>query len=204
MFITLEGGDGSGKTTQFRLLGDWLHQQGRAVLSLREPGGTAIGEAVREVLLHHKAGAAMHANTELLLFCASRAQLVAERIKPHLAQGGVVLCDRFADSTLAYQGYGRGLDLDVLRAILAFATQGLQPDLTLYFDVKPDIGLARRAGGGGVNRLDAEPTEFHARVRRGYVTLAQADPKRWRIIDGNAPVSAVFERASQEIATRIG
>jgi dTMP kinase len=204
MFITLEGGDGSGKTTQFRLLQDWLRQQGRDVLALREPGGTAIGEAVRDVLLHHKAGAAMHANTELLLFCASRAQLVAERIKPHLAGGGIVLCDRFADSTLAYQGYGRGLDLVMLRTILAFATQGLQPDLTLYFDVDPVIGLSRRASGGDVNRLDAEPSEFHTRVRRGYVMLADSDPNRWRVIDGNAAVSAVFERASQEIATRIG
>jgi dTMP kinase len=204
MFITLEGGDGSGKTTQFRLLQDWLRQQGRDVLALREPGGTAIGEAVRDVLLHHKAGAAMHANTELLLFCASRAQLVAERIKPHLASGGVVLCDRFADSTLAYQGYGRGLDLGMLRTILAFATQGLQPELTLYFDVDPSVGLSRRAAGGNVNRLDAESSEFHARVRRGYVMLAESDAKRWRVINGNASISDVFDKASQEIATRIG
>jgi dTMP kinase len=204
MFVTLEGGEGSGKTTQFRLLGEWLAQHGHAPLLVREPGGTALGEAVREILLHHKAGTLMHANTELLLFCASRAQLVAERIKPHLAQGGVVLCDRFADTTLAYQGYGRGLDLNVLRSILAFATQGLQPDLTLYFDIDPVIGLARRASDGGLNRLDAESAEFHRRARQGYAALAAAEPQRWRVIDANQPISAVFAQASQQIATQIG
>ncbi len=191
VFITLEGPDGSGKTTQFHRLSEWLRGRGCDVLALREPGGTAIGEAVREVLLHHRGDVSMDARAELLLFCASRAQLVAERIEPHLRGGGVVLCDRFADSTLAYQGYGRGLDLAVLRSLLAFATRGIGPDLTLYFDVAPEIGLQRRAQGGGVNRLDAEALDFHRRVRQGYVELMASDATRWVRIDGAAPLDEV-------------
>lgn len=204
MFITLEGPDGSGKTTQFHRLSEWLRGRGCNVLALREPGGTAIGEAVREVLLHHRGDVSMDPRAELLLFCASRAQLVAERIEPHLRAGGVVVCDRFADSTLAYQGYGRGLDLALLRSLLAFATRGISPDLTLYFDVAPEIGLQRRAQGGDVNRLDAESLEFHRRVRQGYVELMAADATRWSRIDGAAPLEDVTRATLACVSERMG
>ncbi len=146
----------------------------------------------------------MHARTELLLFCASRAQLVAERIKPHLAAGGIVLCDRFADSTLAYQGYGRGLDLAELRTILRFATQGLTPNLTLYFDIDSETGMSRRASGGGVNRLDAESLDFHRRVRSGYLEMAAAEPARWVVIDASADIQTVFQAVCKQIERQIG
>jgi dTMP kinase len=193
VFITLEGPDGSGKTTQFHRITAWLRNRSVNVLPLREPGGTPISEAVREVLLHHKDGAAMDARAELLLFCAARAQLVAERIIPHLAAGGTVLCDRFADCTIAYQGYGRGLDLGILRDLLHFATRGTTPDLTLLFDVDPELGLKRRTTGGALNRLDAEPLEYHERVRAGYRLLAAQAPERWVTVDAAQPVDKVFE-----------
>jgi len=159
MFISLEGPDGSGKTTQLRRLAAWLKEQGRDVLQVREPGGTALGEAVREILLQGRG--AMDARAELLLFCASRAQLVSESILPHLDAGGVVLCDRFADSTLAYQGYGRGLDIALLRTLLDFATRRRWPDLTLYFDIEAEAALARRVADSVAERfgvrLEPEP-----------------------------------------------
>lgn len=192
MFITFEGLDGSGKTTQFHRLADWLREQGLDVLAMREPGGTHIGEAVRDIV-HDHAHADMDARTELLLYCASRAQLTAQRIQPHLDKGGVVLCDRFADSTLAYQGYGRGLDLAFLRMLLRFATHTIQPDLSLYFDVPLEVGLKRRSSGGEWNRLDAESVEFHQRVAEGYRALIAAEPKRWHIIDGTPAIDQVTE-----------
>lgn len=204
MFITFEGPDGSGKTTQLRLLAARLRAQGRDVLTVREPGGTAMGESVREILLQTRTGgAAMDARAELLLFCASRAQLMVERILPHLAQGGVVLCDRFADSTLAYQGYGRGLDLGLLRTVLDFATRGRWPDRTLYFDLEVEESLARRAGDGEVNRLDAESLDFHRRVRAGYLDLAAREPQRWVTIDARQSIDAVetvVQRAVMRVA----
>jgi dTMP kinase len=203
MFITFEGPDGSGKTTQLRLLAARLRAQGRDVLTVREPGGTAMGESVREILLQTRTGgAAMDARAELLLFCASRAQLMVERILPHLAQGGVVLCDRFADSTLAYQGYGRGLDLGLLRTVLDFATRGRWPDLTLYFDLEVEESLARRAGDGEVNRLDAESLDFHRRVRAGYLELAAYEPERWVTIDARQSIDVV-ENAVQRAVMRV-
>ncbi|MBX7214739.1 MAG: dTMP kinase [Thermoflexales bacterium] len=190
MFITLEGLDGSGKTTQFTLLVEWLRGHGRDVLALREPGGTEIGERVREVLHDHK-HADMDARAELLLYCASRAQLVAARILPHLASGGVVICDRFADSTLAYQGYGRGLEIGFLRQLLDFATRGRWPDLTLFFDIDAATSLQRRAGGGEWNRMDAESEAFYRRVEAGYRALMAGDPARWARIDAAQSREAV-------------
>jgi len=140
MFITLEGPDGSGKSTQVAPLVEFLRQQGYSVLPTREPGGTVISDQVRNVLLNRPENSAMHPRTEILLFLASRAQLVEERIRPALLEGTIVLCDRYADSTLAYQGYGHGVDLDTLRSLLAFATGGLQPDLTILLDVSPEEG----------------------------------------------------------------
>ncbi len=191
MFITLEGPDGSGKTTQARLLAHWLQEEGHPVVLVREPGGTTIGERIREVL-HDPAHTGMSPWTEVFLYCAARAQLVAEIIRPALAAGQTVLCDRYADSTLAYQGYGRGLDLDALRLVLYLATGGLTPDLTFCLDISPEEGLARRrAGGGEWNRLDQETVDFHRRVRTGYLELAGLEPQRWIVVDAARPVDAV-------------
>jgi dTMP kinase len=193
VFITLEGPEGSGKTTQMPLLVSWLSEHGYDVLAVREPGGTRIGDAVRAILLD-KAATNMDARAELLLFCSSRAQLVAERIRPHLAANGIVVCDRFADSTLAYQGYARGLDLDLLRTLLRFATYDTTPDLTLFLDIDVEAGLRRKAAHGDSgewNRLDAETVDFHRRVRAGYQALAAADPQRWAIIRVDAPIDYV-------------
>jgi len=191
LFITLEGPDGSGKTTQARLLARWLEEEGYPVVLVREPGGTIIGERIREVL-HDPAHTGMSQWTEVFLYCAARAQLVAEIIRPALAAGQTVLCDRYADSTLAYQGYGRGLDLDALRLVLYLATGGLTPDLTFCLDISPEEGLARRrAGGEEWNRLDQETVDFHRRVRTGYLELAGLEPQRWIVVDAARPVDAV-------------
>jgi dTMP kinase len=191
LFITLEGPEGSGKTTQTPLLAECLMARGLNVIQVREPGGTSIGNQVRDIL-HDMKNQEMDARAELLLYSASRAQLVAQVIRPHLAAGGLVLCDRYADSTMAYQGYGRGLDLDALRQITAFATGGLRPDLTLYLDIDPELGLARRnAGGGEWNRMDAQTLDFYRRVRDGYARLIESDPARWVTIDASQSVDSV-------------
>lgn len=183
MFITLEGSDGSGKSSQHTLLVDFLKAKGYPVLATREPGGTPIGEQVRLILSDLK-NTAMHPRSEILLFQASRAQLVEEVIRPHLASGGVVVCDRYADSTIAYQGYGYQLvPLDLLASIVSFATGGLKPDLTLLLDMDVKEGLQRRMRGGDWNRLDAYDLEFYERVRQGYLEMASAEPDRWTIID---------------------
>lgn len=191
MFITLEGPEGSGKTSQLALLVDFLSQQGYTVLATREPGGTQIGDQIRGVLSDMD-NQEMRPRTELLLFQASRAQLVEQVIVPYLQQGGIVLCDRYADSTLAYQGYGhQTFPLDQVQAIINFATGGLKPDLTLLLDVDVRAGLERRAQGGDWNRLDAYQLEFHQRVRQGYLQMAQAEPQRWVVIDASRSMEAV-------------
>jgi dTMP kinase len=203
LFISFEGPDGSGKTTQARLLADYLRAAGREVVFTREPGGTAIGDQIRRVL-HDPANTAMEHSSETLLYSAARAQLVAERIRPGLARGAIVVCDRYADSTLAYQGYGRGLDLTMLRAITAFATGGLVPDLTIWLDLDAAEGLRRRQGSGGEwNRMDQLPLELHERVRAGYRELAAADPGRWVRVDGTAPVQEVHERVVAVVEERL-
>jgi dTMP kinase len=202
MFITLEGPDGSGKTTQILPLADFLHQQGYDVLVTREPGGTAIGDQVRSILFN-TANATMHPRTEVLLFQASRAQIVAEVIRPHLARGGVVICDRFADSTLAYQGYGHGLDLEQLRGLIDFATAGLKPDLTIYLDIEVALGLHRRLQGGNWNRLDAYDLDFHQRVRQGYRQLIVAEPQRWVIVDGSKPLEEIQAAIREIVLARL-
>lgn len=198
MFITLEGPEGGGKTTQAQKLVAWLRAQGKDVLAVREPGGTGISDAVRHILLDFSS-TNMDMRAELLLFCAARAQLVSEKIKPHLAQGGIVVCDRFADSSLAYQGYGRGLDLDTLRRLLAFATYGLKPALTLLLDMDVDAGLQRKAGAEEWNRLDAETIDFHRRVRAGYLALASAEPERYQIIQASLPLEQVADQIQHAV-----
>ncbi|MGY2753519.1 dTMP kinase [Thermostichus sp. MS-CIW-21] len=189
MFITLEGGEGVGKTTQQALLAERLQREGYACVSTREPGGTALGEALRELLLH---GDPLTPLAELFLYAADRAEHVQKCILPALAAGQVVVCDRFTDSTLAYQGYGRGLDLEKIRQLNHLATGGLQPHLTLWLDLPPEVGLAR---SGLADRLEQERLEFHRRVHQGFQALAAAEPQRIVRIDA--------EGSPLEVAARI-
>ena len=189
-FITFEGPDGSGKTVQLDILAAEFIQAGYPILRTREPGGTPIGDQIRATLLDLK-NTAMIDRTEALLYQAARAQLVDEIIKPHLAQGGVVISDRYADSTLAYQGYGHKNTVASLDGIIKYATGGLIPDLTLLLDLAPEVGLQRRMDAGGFNRLDSYDIEFHQRVREGYLELVKADPSRWVVIDADRPFSDV-------------
>ncbi len=193
-FITLEGPEGGGKSSQAVQLVEHLRERGYDVLHSREPGGTSIGEQIRGVLFALD-NTAMHPRTEFLLFSAARAQHVNEVILPQLNEGGVVVCDRFYDASLAYQGYGHKLDLDSLRSITNFATGGLTPDLTLLLDLPVEEGLKRREQDGDWNRLDDYDLAFHHRVREGYLTMAAAEPERWVIIDA----SLAFEKVQEEI-----
>jgi dTMP kinase len=203
LFITFEGPEGSGKSTQIPLLAQRLKDRGYDVLSVREPGGTSIGDQVRDILHDHK-NEAMDPRAELLLYSASRAQVVGEIIRPYLERGGIVICDRYADSTLAYQGYGRGLDLTTLRQITSFATGGLTPDLTLYLDLEPELGLARRnASGVEWNRMDALELEFHRRVCGGYAELIAAEPQRWVQIDASQSIETVQQAINAVVDRRV-
>jgi dTMP kinase len=192
LFVTFEGPEGCGKTTQMRSLADHLREQGFDVLVTREPGSTPIGERVRAILLD-PTHTEMLPSTEFLLFSAARAQHVGQVVRPHLARGGIVLCDRYADSSLAYQGYGHQLDLAALRTITHFATGGLAPDLTFYLDVPVALGLRRKAGGDGDawNRMEQKEITYHERVRAGYLSMAAQEPGRWVIVDATQQVDAV-------------
>lgn len=190
MFITLEGPEGSGKSSQLPDLAEFLSGQGWDVLTTREPGGTPIGDQIRQILMRLD-NQELHPRTEILLFLASRAQLVEQVIKPALREGKLVLCDRFGDSTLAYQGYGHGLNLDTLHTMLDFATDKLKPDLTLLLDVDVETGLQRKRKEDEWNRLDAYALAFHQRVREGYHELCRQEPERWRVIDAMQPKEAV-------------
>jgi len=208
LFITFEGGEGSGKSTHARLLYEYLRDKEYPVVLTREPGGTRISDLVRQILLDPE-NTDILPRTEILLFSASRAQLSDEFIRPHLEQSHIVICDRYADSTMAYQGYGLGLDLDTLRAITAFATGGLTPDLTLYLDVPIETGLRRRLGVGSDaelpgdgsqmplfnkwDRLDRKELEYHRRVQQGYEQLMLAEPHRWHRVDANRSLEEVQE-----------
>lgn len=194
-FFTFEGPEGAGKTTQIEQLGEALHAQGFTVTRTREPGGDSVGERVRELLLHRDA---MSAEAELLLFAAARAQNVREVVRPALKAGHVVLCDRYIDSTIAYQGYGRGLPTEILHQVNAFATGGLMPDRTLLLDLPPSMGLGRQQAESQ-NRLDREALSFHERVREGFLAVASAEPKRTVIIDASRPVEAVASDIRQAV-----
>lgn len=203
MFITLEGPEGSGKTAHLPALADSLERQGYQVVVTREPGGTPIGDEIRNTLLR-LGNTAMHPTTEILLFQASRAQHVQELILPALRTGKVVLCDRFSDSTLAYQGYGHQTDLAELAQIVRFATGGLQPDLTVLLDVDIEVGLQRRsADKGNWNRLDAKEEAFHRRVRDGYLKMAAEDPERWVVVDASLPIVQVEAHVRQVVHERV-
>jgi dTMP kinase len=203
MFITLEGPDGSGKSSQMTPLAEFLRQKGHDVVETREPGGTEIGDQIRQVIMDLK-NKSMFPASEILLFQASRAQLVREVIRPALEAGRIVLCDRYADSTLAYQGYGHQTDLVQLRRIVEFATGDLKPDLTLYLDIDAEEGLRRRSDGDGEwNRMDDYAVEFHERVRAGYHEMIAAEPDRWVEIDGAQPPKAVQQDLQEVVLARL-
>lgn len=186
----MEGPEGAGKTVQKMQFIQWLKDAGHEVISTREPGGTDIGDQVRSVLMKLD-NTAMHPRTETLLFQAARAQLVEEVIRPGLLSGKIVLCDRFADSTLAYQGYGHGVEIDTLRKLIEFATDGLKPDVTLLLALDPEIGLSRKRESVEWNRLDAQELAFHQRVYRGYLKLAAQEPERYRVVDASKSIGEV-------------
>ena len=201
-FITFEGPDGSGKTGQLDILADELLQGGYPILSTREPGGTSIGDQIRATLLDLK-NTSMIDRAEALLYQAARAQLVDEIIKPHLNKGGIILCDRYADSTLAYQGYGHQNTLESLQGIIEYATGGLVPDLSILLDLEPEVGLQRRLDAGGLNRLDAYDIDFHHRVRDGYLELVKKDPGRWVIVDADQSFDQVQEELREILLNRL-
>jgi dTMP kinase len=197
-FITLEGGEGAGKTTQARALAENLRAHGRRVVITREPGGTTFGEVIRNLVLHHSAGDSdetflLGETAELLAFEAARAQHIDELIRPALKRGDVVICDRFADATLAYQGYGRGLPLELVEHANAIALRGLVPELTVLLDLPVDVGLARRRGESVPDQFEREDVAFHERLRAGYLALAAADPERWLVVDGQLPPDVVTD-----------
>jgi len=197
-FITLEGIEGSGKSTQIRHLAEVLIQRGHRVLQTREPGGTPTAEAIRHILLTASPREPITPQVEALLILAARCQHVTHLIRPALRRGVAVLCDRFSDSTFAYQGFGRGLDLRWLREANEIATGGLIPDLTLVLDLPVSTGLARRrADRGGQNRLDHETERFHKKVRRGFLTLAAEEPGRMTIVNANRPAQEVRDQLAE-------
>lgn len=204
MFISFEGSDGSGKTTQIQLLADHLRTAGRSVLTTREPGGTRIGDGIRQLLLD-LAHTEMHARAETLLFNAARAQIVAEVIRPALAARITVLCDRFADSTLAYQGYGHQQETSELERLIAYATGGLRPHLTIYLDIPPAEGIRRNRGraDGDWNRLDAQELSFYQRVETGYRQLIAQEPERWAVINAARPRDQVHHDVVQALHQKL-
>jgi len=203
LFITFEGGEGTGKTTQLKGLLGALRAAGRGVLETRDPGGTAIGNQIRDLLLDGE-NVRMTALAELLLYEASRAQLVHEVVRPALAAGQIVLCDRFIDSTVAYQGYGRGLDRALIAQLNSLASGGLRPDLTLFFDLDPAAGLARAAERlshprKAEDRIEREVLAFHQRVREGYRALAALEPERVAVLDASRGISELGEEIRRRV-----
>lgn len=200
MFITLEGPEGSGKTSHISPLVDYLRTRGHNVFATREPGGTSIGEQIREVI-HNLKNTDMHPRTETLLYQAARAQIVEQLIRPKLSNGFIVLCDRYADSTIAYQGYGHRQDLDQVRSLVNYATGGLVPDMTILLDLDVEVGLQRKQKENEWNRLDAYDLAFHKRVRTGYLELVGQEPGRWIIVDANLdwqPVQEALRKAIEQ------
>jgi len=200
LFVTFEGVEGAGKTTQIALLRASLERDGLSVCVTREPGGGALGESVRLLLLHTD----MTPRAELLLFLAARAQNVEQIIRPHLAAGGIVLCDRFIDSSVAYQGCARGLGAQVVTRLNVFAVHGVVPDLTLLLDLPPELGLARQTEH---NRMEAQGMEFHRRVREGFLAIARNCPHRFHVLNALEPVetiqAAILNRVRQLLAIQV-
>lgn len=220
LFITFEGIDGSGKTTQAQALHGHLQAEGIPSLLTLEPGGTTFGEMIRELLkrasvlrgvsrrlLLSERWGEVNARAELLLFEAARAQLVGEVLRPHLRRGEVVVCDRFIDSTMAYQGYGRGLGLNLIEQANLIATDGLRPDLTFLLDLAPEMALCRKgapgAGKPSRDRIEREELSFHRRVREGYLKLAAAEPERFLVLDGSLPIATLEERVWDQVKPKL-
>ena len=200
LWITLEGGDGSGKTTQAVMLETWLKDSGREVLRTREPGGSDVGQLIRDIVLHHRGEIAPRA--EALLYAADRAHHVAAVVKPALSRGEVVLQDRYLDSSVAYQGAGRVLDAAQVRDLSLWATEGELPDLTLLLDLDPEIARARLdSADKPFDRLEAEKADFHARVRDAYLALADAEPDRFLVLDAAASADRIAERIRDGVST---
>lgn len=200
-FVTLEGPEGAGKTTQVKLLSKQLTKLGVPHVVTRDPGGTPLGKQVRRILL--TPGINVAPMTELLLYQADRAQHVAEVIKPALEEGKLVLCDRFIDSSIAYQGYGRNIDMKLIKDLNELSTGGLRPVLTILFDIQSEDGLSRLHPGGH-DRIEREALDFHTRVRKGYLELAELEPERWRILDAAKPLTTVQGEFTKILADKFG
>ncbi|MBQ9916026.1 MAG: dTMP kinase [Microbacterium sp.] len=202
LFLTLEGGDGAGKTTQAALLEEWLRAQGREVVRTREPGGTDVGVRIRDIVLHHRGHIAPRA--EALLYAADRAHHIETVVQPAIARGDVVIQDRYLDSSVAYQGAGRVLDADDVRELSLWATGGLLPDLTVLLDLDPASARARLdADDKPFDRLEAEKAEFHERVRAAFLTLAAAEPERFLVLDATEPAAVLAVRVREAVASRL-
>ena len=203
MFITLEGPEGSGKTSHIPHLVEYLREQNYSVFPTREPGGTSISEQIRDIL-HDLKNAEMDPRTETLLYQAARAQIVKQVIRPRLADGEIVISDRYYDSTIAYQGYGHQQDFDQIRALVKYATDGLTPDLTILLDVDAEVGLKRKTRNAVEwNRLDAYTVEFHQRVCKGYLEMVKADPDRWIVIDARQEWDRVQDELRKTIIVKL-
>jgi dTMP kinase len=196
VFITLEGGEGAGKSTQAHAIAERLQAAGRRVILTREPGGTPFGEVARSIALHHAIAEGsepfrLDESAELLIFAAARAQHIDELIRPALDRGDIVICDRFTDSTIAYQGYGRGIPLDRIAQSIDLATRGLTPDLTILLDLPVEVGMARRLGERAPDHFEQEALSFHTRVHEGFLALAAAEPDRFLVLDAALPPDTI-------------
>lgn len=205
LFITLEGPEGSGKTSAIKLVREALEQMGHEIIMTREPGGTPISEQIRNVILD-KDNTAMDSRTEALLYAASRRQHLVEKIWPALKEGKIVFCDRYLDSSLSYQGHARGLGIDDILKVNEYATEGTYPDITFLFDIDPELGLERinKNKDREVNRLDVEKLSFHQKVREGYLILSKRFPDRYIVIDASKPLEEVSSNVLKEILNRLG
>jgi dTMP kinase len=202
MFITLEGPEGSGKTSHIPYLVAYLREKGHVVFPTREPGGTTISEQIRDIL-HDLKNAEMHPRTETLLYQAARAQIVEQVIKPRLDDGEIVISDRYYDSTIAYQGYGHQQDIEQVRALVKYATGGLDPDLTVLLELDVEVGLKRKRKGDEWNRMDAYTVEFHQRVRAGYLEMTRLDSKRWVVVNAERKWDEVQEELRKVIEAKL-
>lgn len=200
LFISFEGADGSGKSTQYRIFAEYLKQQGYDTVLTREPGGTPISESIRNIILDPN-NSEMSDMTEALLFAASRAQLVSQVIRPAVEQGKIVLCDRFMDSSIAYQGYARGLG-DCVRIINEYAVEGMQPDITFFLDLKPEDGRKRNIAAGKLDRMEQQAIEFHDKVYHAYLSLAEIYKDRYAVIDASGSIEEVQERIRRSFIER--
>lgn len=205
LFVTFEGGEGAGKSSLIASLYDYLTEQGHELLRSREPGGSPLGEMIREALLNPSYDVTIGSRAELCLFLASRAQHIEEVLLPALEMGKIVLCDRFNDSTIAYQGIGRGLGVDYVRQLCTLICEGVTPDLTFYLDVAPHVGLHRAAKTrAATDRIESEEMAFHERIRNGFLQIAARERARFYVIDAHQPLEDVFEQVIEVIENKLG